>query len=66
MAFPNMKLDKQKVVQRRVDLLEAEGVVFVTNCEIGKDIPAAQIRRKRRRCLLHRRDQAARSAHSGP
>ena len=32
-----MKLDKN-VVQRRVDLLEAEGVQFVTDTEIGKDI----------------------------
>ncbi len=39
-GIPNMKLDKQKVVQRRVDLLAAEGVKFVTNTEIGKDKPA--------------------------
>ena len=42
-GIPNMKLDK-RIVQRRVDLLEAEGVKFVTNCEIGKDIPAKQLR----------------------
>lgn len=41
-GIPTMKLDK-KVVQRRVDLLEAEGVQFVTNTEIGKDIPAQQL-----------------------
>ena len=33
-GVPNMKLDK-KLVQRRVDLLEAEGVSFRTNCNIG-------------------------------
>jgi NAD(P)H-dependent glutamate synthase small subunit len=33
-GVPNMKLDKQ-VVQRRVDLLEAEGIVFRTNCNVG-------------------------------
>lgn len=33
-GVPNMKLDK-KLVQRRVDLLEAEGVEFRTNCNIG-------------------------------
>src|SRR3954470_829567 len=43
-GIPNMKLDK-RIVQRRVDLLAAEGVTFVTNCEIGKDVPAAQLRR---------------------
>jgi glutamate synthase (NADPH/NADH) small chain len=35
-GIPNMKLDK-RIVQRRVDLLAAEGVRLVTNCEVGKD-----------------------------
>lgn len=43
-GIPNMKLDKA-VVQRRVDLLIQEGVVFVTGTEIGKDIPAEQLLR---------------------
>ncbi len=34
-GIPNMKLDK-KVVQRRVDLMAAEGVVFVTNAHVGE------------------------------
>jgi glutamate synthase (NADPH/NADH) small chain len=42
-GIPNMKLDK-KLVQRRVDLMKAEGVAFVTGCEVGKDYPAAQLR----------------------
>ena len=33
-GVPNMKLDKQ-VVQRRVDLLEAEGIEFRTNANVG-------------------------------
>jgi glutamate synthase (NADPH/NADH) small chain len=41
-GIPNMKLDKKKV-QRRVDLLAAEGITFVTRTEIGRDIPAAQL-----------------------
>jgi glutamate synthase (NADPH/NADH) small chain len=41
-GIPNMKLDKG-IVQRRVDLLAAEGVTFVTNCEVGKDYPAAKL-----------------------
>ncbi|HMR63325.1 MAG TPA: glutamate synthase subunit beta [Anaerolineae bacterium] len=41
-GIPNMKLDKQ-VVQRRVDLLAAEGINFVTNTEIGVDLPAAKL-----------------------
>src|SRR5207302_9200550 len=34
-GIPNMKLDK-RLVERRVKLLEAEGVTFVTKCEVGK------------------------------
>ena len=36
-GIPNMKLDKEAVVQRRVDLMEEEGVLFVVNTEVGKD-----------------------------
>ncbi|KAJ9227599.1 hypothetical protein DTO169C6_240 [Paecilomyces variotii] len=35
-GIPNMKLDK-KVVQRRVDLMAAEGVKFVTSTFVGPD-----------------------------
>src|SRR5262249_10407168 len=42
-GIPNMKLDKE-LVQRRVRLLEAEGVQFVTSCEIGADLPAKKLR----------------------
>jgi glutamate synthase (NADPH/NADH) small chain len=42
-GIPNMKLDKT-IVQRRVDLLAAEGIEFVTNTEVGKDYPANQLR----------------------
>lgn len=41
-GIPNMKLDK-KIVQRRVDLLAAEGVQFVTSTEVGKDYPAEKL-----------------------
>ncbi len=44
-GIPNMKLDKQEVVQRRVDLMAEEGVKFVTRTEIGKDIPASQLQK---------------------
>ncbi|MEX0927948.1 MAG: glutamate synthase subunit beta [Balneolales bacterium] len=44
-GIPNMKLDKS-VVQRRVDLLSAEGVDFITHTEIGSDIPAADLKKK--------------------
>jgi len=41
-GIPTMKLDKA-VVQRRVDLLAAEGVDFKPNTEIGKDIEAQKL-----------------------
>ncbi len=43
-GIPSMKLEKS-VVQRRVDLLAAEGVEFITNTEIGKDISSKQLRK---------------------
>lgn len=43
-GIPNMKLDKNIVVERRVKLLEAEGITFVTNTEIGKDISADKLK----------------------
>ncbi|MEZ6064697.1 MAG: glutamate synthase subunit beta [Planctomycetaceae bacterium] len=42
-GIPNMKLEKEKVVQRRLELLEAEGVKFICNTEIGKDIHAKEL-----------------------
>ncbi|MDY7015256.1 MAG: glutamate synthase small subunit [Cyanobacteriota bacterium] len=42
-GIPNMKLDKEQVVLRRLKVLEAEGVKFVCNTEIGKDLPAEQL-----------------------
>ena len=42
-GIPNMKLEKT-VVQRRVDLLEAEGVAFRVNTEIGIDVSADDLR----------------------
>lgn len=34
-GIPNMKLDKQEVVLRRIRLMEQEGISFVCNTEIG-------------------------------
>jgi glutamate synthase (NADPH/NADH) small chain len=42
-GIPNMKLDK-RTVQRRIDLMAAEGITFVTNTEVGKDLPAERLR----------------------
>lgn len=42
-GIPNMKLEKESVVMRRLNVLEAEGITFVCKTEIGKDIPTAQL-----------------------
>ncbi|MGL1958204.1 MAG: glutamate synthase subunit beta [Colwellia sp.] len=44
-GIPNMKLQKE-MIQRRVDILAEEGIVFVTNTEIGKDISTAELESK--------------------
>ncbi|MBM7855369.1 glutamate synthase (NADPH/NADH) small chain [Desulfohalotomaculum tongense] len=44
-GIPNMKLDK-RYVQRRVDIMAAEGIKFVTNTEVGKDYPAEKLLRE--------------------
>ena len=41
-GIPNMKLDKS-IVQRRVDLMAAEGVRFVTGVNVGKDRPPEKL-----------------------
>lgn len=42
-GIPNMKLDKNEVVLRRISLLEDEGVKFVCNTTVGKDYPAENL-----------------------
>jgi len=42
-GIPNMKLDKNEVVLRRLKLLEAEGVQFLCNTEVGKNYPAEKL-----------------------
>lgn len=44
-GIPNMKLEKP-IVERRVKLLEQEGIKFVVNTEIGKDITAKELQSK--------------------
>ena len=42
-GIPNMKLDKETVVERRVQIMREEGIEFVTNTEVGKDYPAEKL-----------------------
>ena len=45
LGIPNFKLDK-KIVERRIDLMKAEGVEFKTNTEIGKDLLLSELLEK--------------------
>jgi len=42
-GIPNMKLDKNEVVLRRIKVMEEEGVSFVCNTEVGRDVTAEQL-----------------------
>lgn len=42
-GIPNMKLGKD-VVDRRVKLLESEGIEFITNIDVGKDLTTKELK----------------------
>jgi len=44
-GIPNMKLDKGYVT-RRVQLMQSEGVQFITNTEVGKQVAAAELQER--------------------
>ena len=50
-GIPNMKLEKQ-VIDRKLSILEEEGVVFRTGCNVGKDVKAAAILKEYDRVVL--------------
>ena len=41
-GIPNMKLEKH-IVERKIKVMEAEGVHFVTNADVGKDVKADKL-----------------------
>ncbi len=41
-GIPNMKLEKH-IIQRRVGIMEKEGIVFRTNINVGKDVGAEEL-----------------------
>ena len=43
-GIPNMKLDKRAVVDRRIALMESEGIKFKTSVEVGSDISFDELR----------------------
>jgi len=50
-GIPNMKLEK-RMVDRRVDLLRAEGVEFVTNAHVGVNVDVTELNDKNDALLL--------------
>src|SRR5262245_24324454 len=42
-GIPNMKLDKEQVVLRRLKQMEAEGIQFVCNTAVGANYPAEKL-----------------------
>ncbi len=50
-GIPNMKLDKA-IVDRKMRIMEEEGVEFITNADIGKDIKAEELLKKYDRVIL--------------
>jgi glutamate synthase (NADPH/NADH) small chain len=50
-GIPNMKLDKA-IVQRRVDILQAEGIRFVTGAHVGVNVDPQQLLRDHDALLL--------------
>jgi glutamate synthase (NADPH/NADH) small chain len=45
-GIPNMKIDKEEVVQRRVNLMAEEGIEFITSTEVGKDCSSEELLEK--------------------
>lgn len=50
-GIPNMKLEKH-IVERKVEIMKQEGIEFVTNADVGKDIKAADIIKNYDRVVL--------------
>jgi glutamate synthase (NADPH) small chain len=44
-GIPNMKLDKREVVERRLKLMEQEGVKFICNAHVGDNVEAQLLRK---------------------
>jgi len=50
-GIPNMKLEKD-IISRRVQLMEQEGITFITNTDIGKDVGAEELLQHYDRVIL--------------
>ena len=43
-GIPNMKLEKH-IVERKIAIMKEEGIHFVTNANVGKDIKPEQLKK---------------------
>ncbi len=50
-GIPNMKLEKQ-IIDRKVRIMEEEGITFVTNCNVGKEKKVSSIIKEFDRVIL--------------
>lgn len=50
-GIPNMKLEK-KILDRRVHLMEKEGVIFKTNTDVGRDVSPDELKKEFDRIIL--------------
>lgn len=50
-GIPNMKLEKE-ILDRRIRLMEAEGVIFKTGVDVGKDISPEELKKQYDRIVL--------------
>ena len=61
-GIPNMKLEK-KVIQRRLDILTEEGIVFKTNVNVGKDITKKELEKEYDAIIFATGSKKARDLH---
>lgn len=50
-GIPNMKLEKE-VIDRRIKLMEEEGITFVTNADVGNNVKATKLLKEFDRIIL--------------
>lgn len=50
-GIPNMKLEKQ-IVERKIAIMKEEGITFVTNANVGKDVKAEKLLHEFDRVIL--------------
>ncbi|MBO5448619.1 MAG: glutamate synthase subunit beta [Ruminococcus sp.] len=50
-GIPNMKLEKD-VIDRRVEIMEAEGIEFITEADVGRNVKASQLLQEYDRVIL--------------